>query len=99
MKPIVFHPEAQAEFDAAVAWYEVQRPGLGRDLQDEVEAATLLIQRHPQLSPLYKNTQFRKRLLRRFPYKIFYLELDSTIWIAAVAHHKRKPDYWSSRTP
>jgi toxin ParE1/3/4 len=99
VKPAIFHPEAQAELDAAVAWYEAQRPGLGLDFQAEVEAAVSMIQKQPQLFPLYKNSRLRKRVLQRFPYNIFYLEMDSAIWIAAVAHHKRKPDYWSARTP
>ena len=29
--PLVFRPVAQAEFVAAIAWYEDQRPGLGGD--------------------------------------------------------------------
>ncbi len=29
MKPIVFAPEAQAEFEAAVEWYEAKAVGLG----------------------------------------------------------------------
>jgi hypothetical protein len=29
--PLVFRPVAQAEFVAATAWYEDQRPGLGGD--------------------------------------------------------------------
>jgi toxin ParE1/3/4 len=99
VKPVVFHPEAEAEFVAAVAYYEGQRAGLGLDLQAEVENAVARIPHNPQLCPLHKNTQFRKWVLRRFPYTIFYLELDSIIWIAAVAHQKRKPGYWQTRTP
>ena len=99
MNPVIFHPEAQAELDAAVAWYESQSPGLGLDLQAEVEAAVRMIQQQPQLHSLYKNTRCRKRILQRFPYNLFYIELADAIWIVAVAHHKRKPDYWTGRIP
>ena len=47
----------------------------------------------------YKNTVFRKCSLKQFPYAVYYLELDHCVWIAAVAHQKRKPGYWSQRRP
>ena len=37
--------------------------------------------------------------LERFPYLIFFLELPDCIWLAAVAHGAREPDYWKHRTP
>jgi toxin ParE1/3/4 len=86
MKPIIFHPDATAELHAAVAYYEQQRPGLGRDLQREVERAIHRIQQHPQSFPQHNETGLRKYFVRRFPYTIFYLELADQIWIAAVAH-------------
>lgn len=39
MKPVEFHPEAAAELDAAVGYYEQCVPGLGIDLRKDVEAA------------------------------------------------------------
>jgi hypothetical protein len=33
------------------------------------------------------------------PVTVFFLELDEAIWIAAIAHDKRKPDYWVLREP
>ena len=38
MKPVTVHPDARAEYEAAVAWYEGRTPGCGRDLVDEVNA-------------------------------------------------------------
>ena len=99
MKPSIFHPDARAELRAAVAYYEQQRPGLGRDLQREVERAITRIQQHPQVFPQHNEVGLRKCFVRRFPYTIFYLELSDQIWIAAVAHQRRRPGYWRSRTP
>ena len=39
MKPVEFHPEARAELEAAVDYYEQCAPGLGVDLRKEVEVA------------------------------------------------------------
>ena len=99
MKPVVFHPDAEAELDAAMAYYENQRPGLGLDLQAEVERSIGRIRRIPRLFPLHDEKGLRKSPVRRFPYVIFYLELDDRIWIAAVAHQRRRPGYWGHRTP
>jgi toxin ParE1/3/4 len=99
MKPVVFHRDAEEELDGAMAYYESRRKGLGLSFQAEVERVVQLIQQHPQRWAVYKNTAFRKHLLKRFPYGVYYLELDHCIWIAAVAHQKRKPGYWSGRRP
>src|SRR6516162_7231801 len=99
MKPVVFHHDAETELDDAMAYYEARRTGLGLSFQAEVERVVQLIQQDPQRWAVYKNTAFRRHLLKWFPYAVYYLELDHCIWIAAVAHHKRKPGYWSRRRP
>ena len=30
-------------------------------------------------------------------YLIFYTELEEVIWVIAIAHSKRKPNYWKQR--
>ncbi len=99
MKPVRFHPEAEAELTAAVAYYEGQRMRLGVDLRQEVEAAVGLIRQNPQLFPARGADALRKCPVRRFPYAVYYLELDAEIWIGAVAHRSRRPGYWVGRTP
>ena len=97
MKPIVIHSEAIAELDEAMAYYELRYRGLGVDLLSEIMKARIKIQQNPKLYPVYKNTEFRMCLVERFPYTIFYLKFEESIWIAAIAHQKRKPDYWKKR--
>jgi toxin ParE1/3/4 len=99
MKPVLFHHDAVGEIDDAMAYYESRRTGFGISFLAEVERGIQLIQQHPQRWAVYKNTVFRKYSLRRFPYVIYYFELDHCIWIAAVVHQKRKPGYWSQRRP
>ena len=99
MKPTRFHPDAEAELIAAVAHYEDQRPGLGVDLRDEVEAAVGMLRARPEMFAVRPLDGLRKCPVRQFPYSIYYLELASVIWIAAVAHQSRKPGYWSGRSP
>ena len=35
--------------------------------------------------------------LRRFPYVVVYLDLTETVQVIAVAHSKRRPNYWRKR--
>lgn len=99
MKPVVFHPEARAELTAAAEWYEQQREGLGLEFTSAVEAAIERIRLLPQAGAVDEVTGRRKHVMRRFPYNVFYQELDDVIWIGAVAHQRRKPRYWADREP
>src|SRR4051812_43335788 len=97
MKPALFHAAAEAELQDAIAFYESRQAGLGRSFQSEVERIVDLVQQHPDRWAIYKDTTYRKCSLERFPFSIFYLELEDVIWIAALAHRKRKPGYWLHR--
>lgn len=99
MKPVIFHREAEAEIRAAIAYYDEQREGLGSEFQDEVEKAADRIARMPGAFSPYGDEGLRKHVIPRFPYSIFYLELEEFIWVAAVAHQRRRPKYWAKRTP
>jgi toxin ParE1/3/4 len=99
VKPVRFHREAEREIDEAAAYYEERREGLAREFISEVGYATAFIQEFPSAGALYKKTQFRFHVLRRFPYVLYYMELPDRIWVAAVAHGKRRPGYWKKRKP
>jgi toxin ParE1/3/4 len=99
MKPVVFDSEARDEFDAAASYYEGQQAGLGDAFVAEVEEATQRIAQMPQAFSIHQLSGLRKCVLRRFPYSLFFLEQEDRIWIAAVAHQRRRPGYWSHRKP
>lgn len=99
MKPVVYHDEAKAELAEAMAYYESQKTGLGNELLLEEEKAIAWIQQFPKAGSLFIKTKIRKCLVKRFPYTSYYLEMDKYIWIAAVAHQKRRPGYWLHRKP
>ena len=99
MKSVALHTEAQAELDEAIGYYESRRAGLGLDLLTEVQEALERVRQNPLLCPRYRETPYRKCVLSRFRYIVFYRELEDVIWVAAVAHTSRKPGYWMHRTP
>ena len=91
-----FHPDADAEFDQAVAYYEARQSGLGIELADEVLVTIARILDHPKAgSPFSKNTW--RCLTKRFPYGIIYQIHEDTVRIIAVAHLSRRPGYWENR--
>jgi len=96
VKRIIFHNQAELELWQAVDYYEKKYAGLGLDLQQEVSRALVDIHAAPEKWPIKKHGA-RRRLLQRFPYAIYYLPLPEVIWIVAVAHTSRKPDYWRDR--
>ena len=100
-KPLRIDREAQEELGAAVSWYEDQRPGLGRELLDAVDETLRRIEAAPQAaSPALRLPQelgVRRRLVQRFPYSVFYMELSEEIRILAIAHTRRRPFYWRQR--
>lgn len=99
MKRVIFHSEAEWDLHQAIIFYERERTGLGRELRQEVEATVRHIQQNPRAFPLRADQQTRKGLVRRFPYTIVFIEFEEVLWIAAVAHQKRHPQYWSGRRP
>lgn len=97
MKPVIIHSEAIEELDGTVSYYEDQKVGLGLDFLSEVEQALGKIQQNPNLGTVYKVTRLRRYVIQRFPFLIFYAELEECIWVVAIAHGKRRPDYWRQR--
>lgn len=97
MKPVIIHSEAIEELDGAVAYYEDQKVGLGFNFLVEVEQALGKIQQNPNLGAVYKVTGLRRYVIQRFPFLIFYAELEEYIWVVAIIHGKRRPDYWRRR--
>ncbi len=97
MKPIIIHSKARAELEESIAYYEQQKTGLGLALQSAIEKAIGRIQQNLQLGASYKTTEFRHYVVKRFPYVVFYVALEEVVWIVAIAHGKRRPDYWRRR--
>lgn len=98
MKPLAFHPAAQVEAEEAAARYEAQQVGLGHEFRNEFEAALGRIIQNPAMYAVELG-EFRACPLRRFPYTLFYIDLENQLWLGAIAHQSRRPGYWARRQP
>jgi plasmid stabilization system protein ParE len=94
---VFFHPEAQAEYDAAIAWYQARSPQSSQRFETEVERILARIESAPDMFPKY-DALHRFAVLRRFPYSIIYQAQAPRIYVVAVTHGSRLPGYWRGRT-
>ncbi len=91
-----FHPEAEEEFELAVAYYDESAPGLGFDFAAEVGEAIERAIAMPFAWPQVE-AEIRRVLVRRFPFGVLYARRDDRTFILAVMHLRREPGYWLHR--
>jgi len=91
-----FHPEAKAEFLAAIDYYEDREPGLGSDFAIEVHATIQNILSFPNAWPIFEDG-IRRSQIRRFPCGVIYSQDEDIIFILAVMHLHRDPEYLGDR--
>lgn len=91
-----FHPEAEEELGRAIDYYESCQQGLGEDFFFEIHSAIQRIIDFPEVWPVL-DVDVRRCLTHRFPYGILYSIDNLEIFILAVMHLRRNPDYWKNR--
>ena len=84
---LVIAPEAELDIAEACVWYEGRRVGLGDEFLSSVDACNVPV----------IHDGYRRALIRRFPYAVFYEQSEATITIYAVFHTSRDPDKWRQR--
>ena len=93
---IIFDKLAHLELDDASEYYELEVPGLGARFKVEIKRGIRIIREYPKAWAKEKNG-VRRYLLHKFPYKILYSIEEDYIYIIAIAHCHRHPDYWIDR--
>jgi len=87
---------AEEELNQAVVRYEEIEPGLGIRLKEEARWAIRWIGNNPEL-PRLRPKGYRRVNLKVFPYYVAYFIWSDSIWILAMAHGHRRPEYWLQR--
>ena len=90
------HPEAEEELFAAAEYYESCEPKLGSRFSAEVNSAILNIFDFPQAWP-FIDDEHRRCQINHFPFGIIYSVCEGEIYLLAVMHLHRDPDYWRNR--
>ena len=91
-----FHPEAEAEFDEAIVWYQEQRDGLEQEFFDEYLVLESRLEANPDQFPAVLEN-VRRANFSQFPYSVLFSIEGKTVFIYAIFHQKRDPGVWMER--
>ncbi len=98
---VAYHPEAEAEFLAAIGWYEDQWSGLGGELLTELRLIEIAVSEHAETFPPAfdaDDESVRQARVHRFPYRmVFFEDHQGALFVVAVAHSSQRPGYWKTR--
>lgn len=85
-----FLPEVQGDAIDGYAWYEDKAQGLGEDFLRVFYACAAEIPRNPLLHTKVHG-DFRRRLMRRFPYAIYFRIEQAAVIVFGLFHCARNP--------
>ena len=97
MLEMKLHEEADEELKAAAVFYELRLTGLGENFLARVSESLDLISTNPLAGHLWFD-DYRRILTRQFPYSLVYRVEGDRVYVIAVAHWSRRPDYWKERS-
>jgi plasmid stabilization system protein ParE len=94
---VSLHPAAEAEYEAALAWYLARSVRAAARFEAAVEQAMTFLGAFPEASPLC-DERHRYCALRRYPYGLVYRVDGDQVRVVAVPHARQLPRDWASRT-
>ncbi|MEM8642625.1 MAG: type II toxin-antitoxin system RelE/ParE family toxin [Cyanobacteria bacterium P01_G01_bin.54] len=95
---MVILPEAERDIAQSYSWYEEQEFGLGEAFLRCVDACFQTIRRNPKMYQV-THENYRRAVVRHFPYAVFYEYSEMVVLIYAVFHCSQDPQKWRSRLP
>lgn len=96
MRSVVAQTEAIKETDDAFAWYDEKEPGLGFRFLHDLETTYAAIARRPESFHRVRSG-FRRAVMRKFPYAVFFEFDKKLVVVHSVFHCSRNPVEWRSR--
>jgi hypothetical protein len=93
---VKFNELSVREMNDAIAYYELQFSGLGTAFKEEIKKAINRIIKYPNAWPIV-DENIRKYILHKYPYNLYYSMEKDHLYIIAIAHQHRKPNYWIDR--
>jgi toxin ParE1/3/4 len=94
---VEYHPAVEAELDEIRRYYEKRSPGLGAQFINDFERQVLAMAATPERWMVVTD-DIRRCLMRRFPYLIYFRQVNAErIRITVVKHQRRHPKYGRER--
>lgn len=91
------HPEAQAEHNRQIVHYEDKFLGLGIRYHNSVVQAIKKACLNPTIYKKISAKGVRKTPVLGFPFSVIFYQTEAQLYVLAITHVRRKPDYWLSR--
>ncbi|MDA0835354.1 MAG: type II toxin-antitoxin system RelE/ParE family toxin [Planctomycetota bacterium] len=93
---LIILPVVASDLVEAREWYDKQRLGLGDEFSVSVMALLESIKTTPEsFAPVKK--QFRRAMVKRFPYSIFFEYDNNVIVVYGLVHDSRDEIHWRKR--
>lgn len=89
-------PEAEADLGDILAWYSARGATLGADFLAAFSDVVRQIEQFPESAAII-HPPFRRALLHRFPYCVFYFLGSSEAVVVGCFHAHRDPHVWRIR--
>ncbi|HEX2079533.1 MAG TPA: type II toxin-antitoxin system RelE/ParE family toxin [Longimicrobium sp.] len=90
---VQFSRVAEEQFRLAQAAYRDDSLARARRFADEVRRVVRRIGRYPFVG--HRVDEFRRMILRRFPYSILYEVWEDRVYVTELVHQAQEPDYWA----
>lgn len=88
-------PAAETDIREALLWYRERNALIADAFRAEVFDSIDRIAETPLAHPADEEGN-RRRVLHRFPYSVIYEADAQRVVVLAVAHHRRRPGYWTA---
>ena len=98
MMEYIYHAEAFDEYREAVLHYNNISSTIANQFVVKIEQTVALIREQPN-AWVVVSKNIRRSIVKGYPYSIFFSVYSGKIYILAIAHQKRKPNYWKKRKP
>ncbi|MEI8188729.1 MAG: type II toxin-antitoxin system RelE/ParE family toxin [candidate division NC10 bacterium] len=95
---LIIASETEQDIVEVYAWYEGRRTGPGEEYLSCVDACIEAIRRTPEMHAVV-HENYRRGLVRRFPYAVFYEYEEGRVTVYGIFHTSRDPDKWHQRLP
>ena len=90
------HPELWEDADEAIDYYAEVEEDLPQRFMGELRAAFAFIRGWPLAGRAFQDV-YRRVALKHFPYLVCYRVVDETVWMLAIVHSRRDPEWVRAR--
>jgi plasmid stabilization system protein ParE len=92
---VIVRLEAEVDITDAAVWYHQKQQGLGQEFLAEVDSAIAQAASNPFRYPcLRRKPEVRRVLMKRFPYRVFFIRRDDAVVVFRVLHSSRHDREW-----